>query len=206
MNQPQLDPLQSSSSSALSSQNVAEQQPELVLRISPLIRLTLTLLYLALTLPLPFLAQATAAPVPPQLLAVGLVIGWFGLYATLSEGVILNDQGIQVAYPGWVPSFWRKGWSLPWSEVKALKPRSTGQGGLVYYFLSQSGEAYLLPMRVAGFAKLVERVQARTGIDTTDVRPLAQPWMYLILLVFTLLLLAVDGWTIWTALLQGNLI
>jgi hypothetical protein len=206
MNQPQLDPLQSPNPSAPSCQNAAEQQSELVLRISPLIRLTLTLLYLALTLPLPFLAQATAAPVPPQLLAVGLVIGWFGLYATLSEGVILNDQGIQVAYPGWVPGFWRKGWSLPWSEVKALKPRSTGQGGLVYYFLSQSGEAYLLPMRVAGFAKLVERVQAKTGIDTTDVRPLAQPWMYLILLVFTLLLLAVDGWTIWTALLQGNLI
>ncbi|WP_242043665.1 hypothetical protein [Leptolyngbya sp. FACHB-671] len=205
MNQPQLDPTQPPNLQT-SRQTAANQQAELVLRISPLIRLTLTLLYLALTLPLPFLAQVTASPVPPQLLIIGLVIGWLGLYVALSEGVILNDQGIQVAYPGWVPNFWRKGWSLPWSEVKALKPRSTGQGGLVYYFLSQSGEAYLLPMRVAGFAKLVERVQAETGIDTTDVRPLAQPWMYLILLVSTLLLLIVDGWTIWTALLQGNLI
>ena len=97
-------------------------------------------------------------------------------------------------------SLFRKGWSLPWSEIKALKPRTTGQGGLVYYFLSQSGDAYLLPMRVAGFAKLVREVEAKTGINTTDVRPLAQPWMYSILLGFTLLLLLVDSWTIWTSL------
>ena len=67
-------------------------------------------------------------------------------------------------------------------------------------FLSKEGKAYLLPMRVAGFAKLVREVQAKTGIDTTDVKPLAQPWMYLILLGFTLLLLLVDAWTITTAI------
>ena len=79
-----------------------------------------------------------------------------------------------------------------------------GQGGLVYYFLSTSGQAYLLPMRVAGFARLVRQVEAKTGIDTTDVKPLAQPWMYLILLGLTLMLLGVDSWTIWTALAQGH--
>jgi hypothetical protein len=171
-----------------------------IFRLSPLIRITLLSLYVALTAPLPFLAEATAAPTPPALLWVGICIGFVGLYAVLTERVIIDDQGIQVSYPVWVPGFFRKGWSLPWSEVKQLKPRSTGQGGLVYYFLSHDGKAYLLPMRVAGFARLVNIVQAKTGIDTTDVRPLAQPWMYLILLGFTLLLLLVDGWTITTAL------
>jgi hypothetical protein len=114
--------------------------------------------------------------------------------------VITDEQGIQVTYPGWVPKRLRRGWSLDWSEIRALKPRSTGQGGIVYYFLSQAGAAYLLPMRVAGFAELVRRVQDKIGIDTTDVRPLSQPWMYLILLVFTCLLLAIDGWTIVTAI------
>ncbi|AFY50012.1 hypothetical protein Nos7524_4252 [Nostoc sp. PCC 7524] len=171
-----------------------------IFRLSPLIRITLLSLYVALTAPLPFLAEATAAPTPPALLWVGICIGFVGLYAVLTERVIIDDQGIQVSYPVWVPSFFRKGWSLPWSDVKQLKPRSTGQGGLVYYFLSHDGKAYLLPMRVAGFARLVNIVQAKTGIDTTDVRPLAQPWMYLILLGFTLLLLLVDGWTITTAL------
>nr|WP_228014523.1 hypothetical protein [Fortiea sp. LEGE XX443] len=165
-----------------------------------MIRITLLSLYLALTVPLPFLAQATAAQTPPSLLWLGISIGFVGLYAVLTERVITNEQEIQVTYPVWVPRFFRQGWTLPWSDVKEIKPRSTGQGGLVYYFLSKDGKAYLLPMRVAGFARLVNIVQAKTGIDTKDVRPLAQPWMYAILLGFTLLLLLVDAWTITTAL------
>lgn len=170
-----------------------------IFRLSPLIRLTLLTLYVALTLPLPFLAEVTAAPIPASWLWPGLILGGLALYAALSEQVIVDETGIQVTYPRWVPSLFRRGWSLPWSAVRSLKPRSTGQGGLVYYFVDDAGKAYLLPMRIAGFARLVQRVQAKTGIDTTDVRPLAQPWMYLILLVFTGLLLAVDAWTIWTA-------
>ncbi|MEH2097484.1 hypothetical protein [Nostoc sp.] len=176
-----------------------------VFRLSPLIRITLLSLYIALTVPLPFLSQVTAAPVPPILLWIGIGIGLVALYAVLTEQVIVDDQGIQVTYPAWVPRFFRKGWFLPWSEVKELKPRTTGQGGLVYYFLSHDGKAYLLPMRVSGFVRFVQIVQAKTGIDTTDVRPLAQPWMYLILLVLTLLLLLVDGWAIATALTTAQL-
>ena len=75
--------------------------------------------------------------------------------------------------------------------------RTTGQGGLVYYFITvERDRAYLLPMRIAGFAKMVGIVADKTGIDTTDVRPLAQPWMYLILFILTIILLLIDAWTI----------
>jgi hypothetical protein len=178
-------------------------EPRQIFRISPLIRITLILLYVALTLPLPFLANFTQAAVSPQVLAVGLFWGLAIVYAALSERVVLDEQGIAVGYPGWIAPLFRRGWCLAWAEVKALKPRTTGQGGLVYYFTNQAGEGFLLPMRVAGFARLVARVQAQTGIDTRDVRPLAQPWMYLILLIFTLLLLLMDSWTIATALAQA---
>lgn len=171
-----------------------------IFRLSPLVRITLLSLYVALTIPLPFLAEVTNAPIPTTLLWLGISIGLVGLYAVLTERVILDDQGIQVTYPNWVPRFFRKGWSLPWSEVKQLKSRTTGQGGLVYYFLCQDRKAYLLPMRVAGFARMVKLVQEKTGIDTSDVYPLAQPWMYLILLCFTLLLLLVDVFTIANAI------
>ncbi|MGB3513884.1 MAG: hypothetical protein WBA93_32690 [Microcoleaceae cyanobacterium] len=171
-----------------------------IFRISPLIKLTLLSLYIALTIPLPFLSQVTNAPVSPVVLGMALVLGAIALYVALAERVIVNDQGIQVSYPIWVPDLFRKGWYLPWAEVKALKPRTTGQGGLVYYFLDNSGKGYLLPMRVVGFAKLVRIVEAKTDIDTTDVRPLSQPWMYLILLGCTLLLLLVDAWTISNAM------
>lgn len=172
--------------------------------ISPLIRLTLLLLYAALMGPLPILAYATQASVSPALLTGGIVLGGLGLYGALGQRVEVDHQGIAVTYPIWIRGLFRGGWALPWAEVQALKPRSTGQGGIVYYFVSTDAEgrpkAYLLPMRVVGFAQLVSWVETHTGLDTQDVRPLAQPWMYLILLLFTLLLLLLDIWTITTAL------
>ena len=171
-----------------------------IFRISPIIRITLLCLYVALTVPLPFLAKATEAPVKPGFLWVVIALGAIAIYAALSQRVVLDEEKIQVTYPDWVPKFFRKGWSLSWDEIQDLKMRTTGQGGLVYYFTSPTAEkAYLLPMRIAGFAKMVKIVEAKTAIDTTDVRPLAQPWMYLILFVCTMFLWAIDGWAIWTA-------
>ncbi len=166
--------------------------------ISPLIRLPLLTLYLTLTVPLPILAQATPAPVAPAWLWGAVGLGAILLWGTLSEQVITDNQGITVTYPLWVFWYRARGWSLSWSEIHSLKPRTTSQGGLVYYFLSHSGAAYLLPMRIAGFAQLLRQVQAKTQIDTTNVRPLAQPWMYLLLFAFTLLLLGMETWTLLT--------
>lgn len=167
--------------------------------ISPLIRGTLILLYIALTLPLPTLARVTEAPLPDWMLGLVILLGGIVLYGGLSEQVYVSEIGIQVCYPRWVSWLIRRGWSLSWHEITALKPRSTGQGGLVYYFTSHSQQAFLLPMRIAGFAELLRYVEAYTQIDTCDVKPLAQPWMYIILLGFSLCLLLVDGWTLWTA-------
>ncbi|MEM9215897.1 MAG: hypothetical protein AAGD25_16330 [Cyanobacteria bacterium P01_F01_bin.150] len=166
--------------------------------LSPLIRITLLTLYSALLVPLPFLAAATEAPVPPMVLWIAIVIGAVLLYASLTERVLVDGQQIRVAYAPWVPQMWRKGWVLSWDNITALKPRFTGQGGIVYYFLTQKADrAYLLPMRVAGFARLVQYVEDRTSIDMNAVKPLAQPWMYFILLGCALLLWLVDGWVIW---------
>jgi hypothetical protein len=189
--------------------NRSDRSPEsladpITFKISPLIRGTLLLLYAALTVPLPFLPQPEGINIPVALLWFGIGMGAIALYAALTQRVIVDEQGIQVTHPRWVPRLVGKQWFLNWSDITALKPRSTGQGGIVYYFLNQSGQAYLLPMRVVGFARLVNIVQAKTGIDTTDVRPLSQPWMYLILLGCTLLLWLVDSWTIWTALSLAN--
>lgn len=186
-------------SSRLASATLASGDRQ-IFRISPLIRLTLLLLYLVLMGPLPFLAQVAQSGVSPQLMTAGIVLGGLGLYGALGQRVEVDDQGIRVTYPVWIRWLFRGGWQLPWSEAQALKPRSTGQGGLVYYFVGANQQAYLLPMRVAGFARLVQLVETYTGLDTQDVKPLAQPWMYFILLGFTLLLLLVDAWTITTAL------
>jgi hypothetical protein len=176
-------------------------ETKIVFRISPLIRITLFSLYISLTIPLPFLAKVTDAPVSPLFLGGGIALGAIALLAVFSEQVILDTDKIQVTYPRLISFFLRQKWSLKWSEIKELKMRTTGQGGLVYYFVTQAKDrAYLLPMRVAGFNKMVTIIQEKTGIDTTDIRPLSQPWMYFILLIFTIFLFFIDLWTINTAI------
>ncbi len=174
---------------------------KLVFKISPLIKITLLSLYIALTIPLPFLAMVSSLNLPSWIFWVGIVVGAVAIFAVLSEQVILDKEKIQVCYPTWVRLFLGQGWSLLWSEIKDLKMRTTGQGGLVYYFITQQEDrAYLLPMRIAGFGKMVREIEAKTGINTNDIRPLSQPWMYLILLVFTLFLLFIDAWIIFNAI------
>ncbi|QUS60632.1 hypothetical protein IQE94_00110 [Synechocystis sp. PCC 7339] len=177
-------------SASISSVNALSGDRQEIFPLSPLIKITLVNLYLALTVPLPILAQLTQGnTVLTLLLSVGLMGGLGALVAALAEQVVLNGEVIAVRYPRWVPKFFRSGWQLSWSDVTALKCRTTGQGGLVYYFLTPAQDkAYLLPMRVAGFNRLTQMVSDRTGIDTQDVRPLSQPWMYLLLLLFTLML------------------
>jgi hypothetical protein len=166
-----------------------------IFRLSPLIKITLINLYLALTVPLPLLAWVSQhQPLWGGLLTGALAIGLVALVGALSEQVVVNHQQIQVRYPVWVPAFFRSGWQLPWSEVKELNCRTTGQGGLVYYFVTpQRDRAYLLPMRVAGFNRLTQLVAEQTGIDTESVRPLSQPWMYFLLFFFTVMMWAIEG-------------
>ncbi|MBU6229107.1 MAG: hypothetical protein KGQ93_05390 [Cyanobacteria bacterium REEB459] len=168
--------------------------------ISPLIRLTLLLLYTALMLPLPFLARVTQSPGSSNWLTAAIALGGLLIYAALSQRVEIDTQGIRVNYPNWIGWLFRHQWYLPWSQVQQLKPRSTGQGGLVYYFVGTDQQAYLLPMRVAGFARLLKLVEAYSNLDTSDIKPLAQPWMYGLLLLLSLGLLLVDGWVVATAL------
>jgi hypothetical protein len=168
--------------------------------ISPLIRITLSLLYISLIIPLPFLATFTHAEVPAWLLWVGIGLGFTALQGGLSQRVVVTDRSIGVNYPIWVPSFFVKSWELTWSDIKELKMRTTGQGGLVYYFINDKGAGFLLPMRIAGFNNLVKLIQTYSSINTTDIYPLAQPWMYFALLGLTAFLLLTDLWTISTAI------
>ncbi len=176
-----------------------------IFRISPIIRITLITFYFSLTLPFPFLTQVTNSPISPNIIWGGIIVGLLLLYAALSERVIISVsvayrryRSLQVSYPFWVLPFFRKGWSVNWTDIKNLKMRTTGQGGLIYYLITNSEEAFLLPMRIACFSRLVNILQTKTGIDTTDLRPFSQPWMYFVLFVFSLLLLLMDIWTIYS--------
>jgi hypothetical protein len=168
-------------------------------RVSPLISSSILGLYLVLLIPLPILAQVTGSGVSSVWLMVGMILGAVAIAASLSECVEVDDRGIALVYPRWVPVWYRRGWQLAWSDLQKLQPRSTSQGGLVYYLVTHGGQAYLLPSRILGFAKMMLQIGEQTGFDTTLVRPLAQPWMYGMLAGFALLMGLVDLWVVATA-------
>jgi hypothetical protein len=168
-------------------------------RVSPLISVSIFSLYIVLMLPLPVLAQVTGAGIPSGWWIVGIGLGAFALGCSLSEQVHVNAQGIALVYPAWLPKWYRCGWALEWSEIQKLQPRSTGQGGLVYYLVTHSGQAYLLPSRILGFAQMVAQIGEHTGFETSLVRPLAQPWMYMLLACAALCMGLVDIWVLATA-------
>ena len=175
-----------------------------VFRISPLIRIALWAFYGTLTVPLPLLAFQQGHSISGWMTVAGLFIGAIALYAALSEQVHLDDEAISIVYPQWVPTWFRGRWHLPWGEIQEVKARSTGQGGLVYYLIRNSQEAYLLPMRVAGFAQMTRTIQLKTGLDMAMSKPLAQVWMYGLLLAASLLLGATDAWVV-NLMLQGSI-
>lgn len=171
-----------------------------VFKISALIRFSLWSLYIALLLPLPFLATTANLKVSLAQLGIALVLGGVLLNMVLSEQVQVDEAGITVSYPWWVPQWLRQGWSLKWSDIEDFQSRSTGQGGLVYYLVSKNRDGYLLPTRIDGFSQMLRLIELNTSINTRDVKPLAQPWMYLMLLIAAGLMAIADIWIIWTAL------
>jgi hypothetical protein len=163
-----------------------------VFRISPLVSYTLYGLLLALVLPLPFLMIHQQHTDGLVWAGVGTLSGFVALVGIMSQRVCIDDWGISVRYAAWVPSVLVQGWSLPWPEVKALHSRPTSQGGRAHYIVSADNKAYLLPMRIAGFAKFLRSIEAYSTLDTSTIKPLAQPWMYLMLLICVVLMMLID--------------
>ena len=162
--------------------------------MAPLIRFTLIALYLALVLPLPLLA---AAPLRLPLAVLALPAGLLLVLAVSSEQVQLDRQGIRVGHPGWCRWWLRRGWQLDWSEVEALLPVATSQGGRVFYVRSRSdGRAWLLPQRVARFEQFLAGFSRHSGLDTSSVGRISPPWTYRLLAVLCALLLGGEAITL----------
>jgi hypothetical protein len=152
--------------------------------MAPLIRFTLVSLYLALATPLPWLAPPQLQPWLWFALVQGLVLVW----AISSEQVELSGEGIRVGHPAWCAWLLRRGWQLPWSAITAITPVATSQGGKVFY-LRTSGQALLLPQRIAQFPDFLQRFTRETGLDTSSIGRISPPWTYQLLAGLTALML-----------------
>lgn len=157
-------------------------------RMAPLIRGTLVLLYLALVLPLAPLAPDGLRPLLLVALPVGLVL----VLAISSEQVQIDAAGISFTHPAWCRWLVRRGWQLPWQEVRGITPVTTSQGGRVFYLRSVDGSAYLLPQRVERFEDFLTRFAAYSGLDTTAIGRISPPWTYRLLALLSALMLSAE--------------
>ncbi|MEN9208154.1 MAG: hypothetical protein Q6L50_03575 [Gloeomargarita sp. GMQP_bins_120] len=165
-------------------------------QVSALVRYPLYGLYIALLAPLPLLAHMQGQPLVAGALGIALPVGWILLHGLLSQQVQADPEGLQVTYPAWVPSWLAAGWQVQWRDIQCIQTRPTGQGGRVHYLVTHSGQAYLIPMRIAGFGRLLDTITHYTGLPTTHIKPLAQPWMYAAIGLCVLILLPLDAWFI----------
>lgn len=173
-----------------------------IYRTSPLVSLGILGLLTVLTLPLPFLQMWQQGPAGLPLTLGGMVLGFALLAGLTRQRVSLDEVGLRVSYAPWIPAFLAASWTMTWAEMTAIRSRPTGQGGRAHYFVTQEGRAYLVPMRIAGFRRFLGQVTDYTGLETTAIKPLAQPWMYAAVILCGLVMLPLDVWVIVQAL-QG---
>ena len=156
--------------------------------LSPLIRYTLLSLYLALVLPLPLLAPAALR----GWMAAGLVVGLLLVLGLLSEQVETDTEGIRVLYPAWIRWLFRRGWCMAWSDIRALVPVGTSQGGTVYYVKAANRKHQLLPQRIERFDRFLTLLQERGAVNTQGIGRLTPPWTYQLLAVLAVFMVMAE--------------
>lgn len=162
--------------------------------IAPIIRYSLLSFYGSLMLPLLLvLAYQDQGSLAIALMGLGILLGGVVTWGSLSQTTVVDDAGIRILYPQWVPQILRRQWAIAWSDVVSLEASSTSQGGLAYYIQTLDGSLGLLPLRVGRLRQLLQEVQTYTGIDTGSVNPYVQPWMYLGVGILSLLMWVCDG-------------
>ena len=170
-------------------------------RLSPLIRGTLITVYLALVLPLPALAPESLR----LWLLAAVPLGLLVVLAMLSEQVTVTNSGITVGHPSWCSWLLRRGWSLNWTEMKALVPVGTSQGGKVFYITTHDHSQRLLPQRLEHFDRFLNLIQSKSSLRTTGVGRLTPPWTYHLLSFLAALMLVGEG-SVAFAVQQGLII
>ena len=156
--------------------------------LAPLIRFTLLSLYLALVLPLPLLAPVNLR----GWMTSGLFLGLLLVLGLLSEQVETDSKGIRVLYPAWIGWLFRRGWSMTWSDIRALVPVGTSQGGTVYYVKAANRQHQLLPQRIERFDRFLALLQERSAVNTKGIGRLTPPWTYQLLAALAVLMVLVE--------------
>ena len=149
------------------------------------VKSSLISLYLALTIPIPFTSIE-------NLKILSIVFFLFGLYLIFgitSDYVEICDN--KIAYKTTLISriFGKKGWEIPWKDIKLIKSLPTSQGSKVFYFNTINGDNFLVPQRLENFEKFLLIISKNTGININEISYLSPLWTYKLLTFLSVLMI-----------------
>ena len=149
------------------------------------VKSSLISLYLALTLPIPFISNDKL-----KILSIfTFVLGLYLIINITSDYVETCNNKISYKTSFISKTLWRKNWEISWKDIKFIKSFPTSQGSKVYYFITNNGDSFLIPQRVAYFERFLITVSKNTGIDTNDVKYISPLWTYKLLTFLSVLMI-----------------
>ena len=74
-------------------------------------------------------------------------------------------------------------------DIKLIKSLPTSQGSKVYYFNTEKGDNFLIPLRIENFQKFLSIVYEKTGIEVKDITYISPLWTYKLLTFLSVLMI-----------------
>ena len=141
------------------------------------VKSSLISLYLALTIPLPFISNE-------KLKIFSIITFVFGLFLIINitnDNVNTCDKKISYETSFFSKIFGKRNWEIFWKDIKLIKSLKTSQGGKVHYFITESGETFLIPQRIENFEKFLLIVENKTKLNMDEVSYISPLWTYKLL-------------------------
>ena len=149
------------------------------------VKSSLISLYLALTIPIPFITIG-------KLKIFSICAFFLGLYLIVnitSDFVETCDNKISYKTSLISRYFGKQNWEIFWKDIKFIKSLPTSQGSSVYYFITSTGDNYLMPQRVENFEKFLFIIFRKTGIEVKGISYISPIWTYKLLTFLSTLMI-----------------
>ena len=146
------------------------------------VKSSLISLYLALTIPIPFFSSKELKIVS----IITFVLGFFLILNITNDYVETCSKKIKFKTSFLSKILGKQNWEVLWKDIKSIRSLQTSQGSKVFYFVTKSGENFLVPQRIENFKKFLITISTRTGFDSDEISYISPLWTYKLLTLISI--------------------
>ena len=149
------------------------------------VKSSLISLYLALTIPIPVISNDQLKIIS----SITFVLGLFLIINITNDYVNICDEKISYETSFISKIFGKRNWEIFWKDIKLIKSLPTSQGSKVHYFITKTGESFLMPQRVENFERFVFLVKNNTKLNLEEITYISPLWTYKLLTYLSVLMI-----------------